>query len=111
MDYLIMVIVFILKGLARQCILNRDRYGIGYRTTGLIYLKDLEQIIKVMDPGILRKIPEEAMDEIRKIFEVTGGLKGLKRLKNISKKKAEEMNLELDEGIDNEYFRHIYTNK
>jgi heterodisulfide reductase subunit C1 len=59
-------------------------------------------------PGILRKIPEEAMEEIRKIFEVTGGNRRYERIEFYSKKKAEELNLELDEGIDNEYFRHIY---
>jgi heterodisulfide reductase subunit C len=59
-------------------------------------------------PGILRKIPEEAMDEIRKIFEVTGGDKRFETIEIFSKKKAEEMNLSLDDGIENEYFRHIY---
>lgn len=59
-------------------------------------------------PGILRKIPEDAMDELRKIFEVTGGMKRFKNIEEYSKKKAEELNMTLDEGIDNEYFRHIY---
>lgn len=59
-------------------------------------------------PGILRKIPEEAMEEIRKIFEITGGNRRYERIEFYSKKKAEELNLELDEGIDNEYFKHIY---
>jgi heterodisulfide reductase subunit C1 len=60
-------------------------------------------------PGILRKIPEEAMDEIREIFKVTGGMKRFEDIEEFSKKKAEELNMKLDEGIDNEYFRHIYT--
>jgi heterodisulfide reductase subunit C len=59
-------------------------------------------------PGILRKIPEEAMEEIRKIFEITGGNRRYEKIEYYSKKKAEELDLELDEGIDNEYFRHIY---
>ncbi|MDO9339518.1 MAG: 4Fe-4S dicluster domain-containing protein [Bacteroidales bacterium] len=59
-------------------------------------------------PGILRKIPEDAMDELRKIFEVTGGMKRFENIEEFSKKKAEELNMTLDEGIDNEYFRHIY---
>jgi heterodisulfide reductase subunit C len=59
-------------------------------------------------PGILRKIPEETLDELRKIFEVTGGLKRYEKIESFSKKKAQELNMELDEGIDNEYFRHIY---
>ena len=59
-------------------------------------------------PGILRKIPEDAMNEIREIFNVTGGTKRFENIEDFSKKKAEELNMELDEGIDNEYFRHIY---
>jgi heterodisulfide reductase subunit C len=59
-------------------------------------------------PGILRKIPEEAMDEIRKIFDVTGGTERFDKIEEFSKKKAEELNMTLDKGIDNEYFRHIY---
>ena len=59
-------------------------------------------------PGILRRIPEEAMDEIRKIFDVTGGTERFEKIEEFSKKKAEEMKMKLDDGIDNEYFRHIY---
>jgi heterodisulfide reductase subunit C1 len=59
-------------------------------------------------PGILRKIPEEAMDEIRKIFDVTGGTERFENIEKFSKIKAEEMNLKFDDGIDNDYFRHIY---
>lgn len=59
-------------------------------------------------PGILRRIPQETLDELKKIFEVTGGLERYEKIESFSKKKAQELNLELDEGIDNEYFRHIY---
>ncbi|HEX7493771.1 MAG TPA: 4Fe-4S dicluster domain-containing protein [Bacteroidales bacterium] len=59
-------------------------------------------------PGILRKIPEEAMDEIREIFKVTGGIKRFENIEEFSKIKAKELNMHLDEGIENEYFRHIY---
>jgi heterodisulfide reductase subunit C len=59
-------------------------------------------------PGILRKIPEEAMDEIRSIFKETGGMDRYETIEKYSKMKAEEMHLVLDDGIDNEYFRHIY---
>jgi hypothetical protein len=59
-------------------------------------------------PGILRKIPQDTLDELRKIFEVTGGLDRYEIIEKFSKAKAVEMGMELDEGIDNEYFRHIY---
>ncbi len=32
----------------------------------------------------------------------------MNKIEDYSKKKAVEMDLELDDGIDNEYFRHIY---
>jgi heterodisulfide reductase subunit C len=59
-------------------------------------------------PGILRRIPEEAMDEIRAIFKVTGGMKRFENIEEFSKIKAKELNMHLDEGIENEYFQHIY---
>jgi len=61
-------------------------------------------------PGILRKIPEEALEEIRKIFEVTGGMDRFEKIENFSKIKAKEMGMQFDEGIENEYFSHIYSN-
>jgi len=60
-------------------------------------------------PGILRKIPEETLEELRKIFEVTGGLDRYEKIEEFSKNKAKEMNLELTDGIESEYFKHIYT--
>jgi heterodisulfide reductase subunit C len=59
-------------------------------------------------PGILRKIPDEAMNEIREIFKVTGGDKRYENIEKYSRGKAEELNMTLDDGIDNEYFRYIY---
>jgi heterodisulfide reductase subunit C len=58
--------------------------------------------------GILRRIPEEAMDEIREIFKVTGGMKRFENIEEFSKIKAKELNMQFDEGIENEYFQHIY---
>jgi heterodisulfide reductase subunit C len=60
-------------------------------------------------PGILRKIPQEALDEIRSIFEVTGGMDRYDKIEEFSKIKAGEMGLSLDDGMDNDYIRHIYT--
>jgi heterodisulfide reductase subunit C len=71
-----------------------ERLGANYKQTG---------------PGILRKIPDEALEEIRKIFEVTGGLERFDQIEDYSKKKANEMGLKIDETNNNEYFRHIYT--
>ncbi len=59
-------------------------------------------------PGILRKIPEEALEEIREIFRVTGGMKRFQNIEDFSRKKAAELEMEFDDSTDNEYFRHIY---
>jgi heterodisulfide reductase subunit C len=78
----------------------QDNYSTLFKKMGANYKGD--------GPGILRKIPEEAMDEIKKIFEVTGGMKRFENIEEFSRKKAKELNMAFDEGIDNEYFRHIY---
>ena len=59
-------------------------------------------------PGALRKIPEEAMDEIRRIFEITGGAERFRKIETCSAKKAAELGQQFDQGADNEYFRNIY---
>ena len=48
------------------------------------------------------------MEEIREIFKVTGGMKRYENIEEFSARKAEELGMTLDEGIDNEYFRYIY---
>jgi heterodisulfide reductase subunit C len=60
-------------------------------------------------PGILRKIPQESMDELREIFEVTGGMDRFEQIEKCSEKKAKSMNLQFDETISNEYFENIYN--
>jgi heterodisulfide reductase subunit C1 len=59
-------------------------------------------------PGALRKIPESDLGEIRRIFEVTGGMDRFEKIERFSKEKAGTMGMEFGEGLDNEYFRHIY---
>lgn len=60
-------------------------------------------------PGILRKIPDEAIAEVRKIFEITGAMKRFEKIESYSKKKAEEFGWKFDDSIGCEYFIHIYT--
>ncbi|MBI4648297.1 MAG: hypothetical protein HY738_17365, partial [Bacteroidia bacterium] len=59
-------------------------------------------------PGILRKIPDEALEEIRKIFEVTGGIDRFNKIEEYSKKKAEELGIEITDDNKCEYFMKIY---
>jgi heterodisulfide reductase subunit C len=58
--------------------------------------------------GILRKIPEEALNEIRRIFDETGGTERYNTIEKYSEQKAEELNLGFDETNSCEYFAHIY---
>jgi hypothetical protein len=39
---------------------------------------------------------------------VTGGIRECRKIEYYSKKKALELDLDLDDSNDNEYFRHIY---
>jgi len=55
-------------------------------------------------PGILRTIPHESLDEIRRIFDITGATERFEKIEQMSAKKAAEMGLE-----DNEYFVKIYN--
>ncbi len=62
------------------------------------------------EDGPLRKIPDDALDELKNIFEVTGGIEMFDDIEKYSKKKAGEMGIQFsDEGIDNDYFIEVYT--
>jgi heterodisulfide reductase subunit C len=47
--------------------------------------------------GVLRKIPQEDLDELKRIFEVTGGMERFDKIESYSARKAEEMGLSPDE--------------
>lgn len=86
---------------------------------GPIWEWEMEHIHDVMErlganyqgegAGALRKIPEKDLEEIRAIFEVTGGMERFERIESFSKTKAEELGVNLGEGTDNDYFRKVYT--
>jgi heterodisulfide reductase subunit C1 len=57
--------------------------------------------------GALRKIPQESIDEIQRIFEVTGGLDRFRKIEQFSKKKAESMGFPDEESSD--YINYIFT--
>lgn len=60
--------------------------------------------------GPLRKIPEDVKDELKRIFEVSGGKELFEEIEKFSREKAEEMGLETGErGIDNSYFKEVFT--
>jgi heterodisulfide reductase subunit C1 len=60
-------------------------------------------------PGGLRKISPETLNELKKIFDVTGGTELLKKIEEFSIKKARENGYEPNGKIDDEYFNEIYT--
>ena len=49
--------------------------------------------------GVLRAIPQESLDELKRIFEVTGGMKRYEKIEEYSAQKAEEMGLSMEEYI------------
>jgi heterodisulfide reductase subunit C len=71
-------------------------------------LKRLGIDYNVNGPGVLRKIPEEALEEIRSIFRETGGMEFLENIEKQSAKKAREMGLEFDNRLNCEYMHDIY---
>jgi len=71
-----------------------NRLGANYKKTG---------------PGILRKIPDEDLAELGKIFDITGATERFRKIEEYSEKKAAELGMKLDDKPDNEYIRHIYT--
>jgi heterodisulfide reductase subunit C len=71
-----------------------NRLGANYKGTGA---------------GILRKIPDEALEEIHRIFEVTGGLSRFDKIEEFSKIKAREMGMDMEDGANEDYMKFIYT--
>jgi len=60
-------------------------------------------------PGILRKIPQDALDEIQQIFEVTGALSRFRKIEEFSKKKALEMGMSMEDETNQDYMNFIYS--
>ena len=54
-------------------------------------------------PGILRSIPQESLDELKNIFNVTGATERIETVERFSRAKAEEMGMTMEE-----YFRHTF---
>lgn len=62
-------------------------------------------------PGAIRKISQKNLDELEKIFEVTGGMEWFNTIEKHSERKAQEMGLEKGSETDKKssYFREVYT--
>jgi len=61
-------------------------------------------------PGALRIIPKESIDEIQKIFQVTGGTKLHDNIESFSENKSLELGITSNKSIEgNDYFMHVFT--
>lgn len=48
-------------------------------------------------PGILRRIPQESLDELKAIFDVSGGTQRIETVEAYSKQEAEKMGMSIEE--------------
>ena len=55
-------------------------------------------------PGVLRKIPQSDLDELQRIFDITGATKRLEFIEELSLQKAKELNM-----TEEEYINYTYT--
>lgn len=60
-------------------------------------------------PGALRKIPQESLDEIYRIFEETGGFDRFDKIEHFSKIQARKMGFDDDSDDNTAYASHVYT--
>jgi heterodisulfide reductase subunit C len=58
--------------------------------------------------GTLRNTSQESLDDLKKIFDETGGTQRFEKIEKYSSAKADEFNIEFKEGKD-EYFKFLYN--
>jgi len=58
-------------------------------------------------PGILRKTSDEALAELKQIFDVTGGTELFDTIEKYSRRKAREMSKDFDRTTSCEYYHHV----
>ena len=60
-------------------------------------------------PGPMRRIPKDALDELKRIFDVTGATDMYDWIEEQSERKAAEMGLEFDRRLDCEYMHEVFN--
>lgn len=85
-----------------------------HREAGLIWKWETEHIEDIFarlganldgdGPGVLRKIPRESLEELDRIFEVTGGKARFEMIEKASARKAAELGMS-----DEEYYEMVFT--
>ena len=78
-----------------------------HKESGPVWKWHMDHIDKTMErlganykgdgPGVLRKIPQESLDELKAIFDVTGATERFRLVEQKSAEKAKEMGLSLEE--------------
>jgi heterodisulfide reductase subunit C len=71
-------------------------------------LERLGTSYKKNESGTLRITSQESLDDLKKIFDETGGTKRLEKIEKDSSEKAKELNINFKEGKD-DYFRYLYN--
>jgi heterodisulfide reductase subunit C len=56
------------------------------------------------EPGVLRRIPQESLDELKSIFDVTGATERFRKLEEFSEDAKRESGMD-----DDAYFEYLYT--
>lgn len=59
--------------------------------------------------GTLRNTSDNSLEDIKNIFDITGGTEMFDTIEKFSKQKADELDLEFDDSNLNEYFYKVYT--
>ena len=96
------------------CITPRTMTYERHREAGLIWKWETEHLEDIFErlganldgegPGVLRQIPRESLDELDRIFEVTGGKARFEMREKASSRKAAEMGMS-----DEEYYEMVFT--
>jgi heterodisulfide reductase subunit C len=71
-------------------------------------LERLGTSYKKNESGTLRITSQESLDDLKKIFDETGGTKRLEKIEKESSEKAKELNINFKEGKD-DYFKYLYN--
>ncbi len=71
-------------------------------------LERLETSYKKDQPGTLRNTSGESLDDLKKIFDETGGTKRFEKIEKLSAEKAKELKIYFKDGKD-DYFRFLYN--
>lgn len=61
--------------------------------------------------GALRKISEETLNELRKIFKITGTSERFEQIEKDAMERADKHNIDIDKSVWSEYFQQVYLNK